>query len=60
MKNELIKFFLDWVNNYLSPAKMANDYGITESQCKKLIEVGRELCNAEIEIKKKKLNINQN
>ena len=58
MKNEFIEFYLDWVNNYLSPAKMASDYGITESHCKALINIGRELCNAEIEIKKENLKIN--
>lgn len=59
MKKQLIEFYLDWVNNYLSPAKMASDYGITESQCKTLINIGRELCNAEVELKKQNLKINE-
>jgi len=43
MKQILIDFYLDWVNNYLTTEKMASDYGLTERQVFNIIEVGREL-----------------
>lgn len=30
MKDTLIEFYLDWVNNYLSITKMAEDNGISK------------------------------
>jgi len=41
MKKELIKFYLSWVNDYLTVKKMAEDYGIEEQECFFLINVGR-------------------
>ena len=29
MKNTLIEFYLDWINNYFSITKMAEDNGIS-------------------------------
>lgn len=43
MKQQLIAFYLDWVNNYLGPHSMASAYGITVEQCNTLLEIGREL-----------------
>jgi hypothetical protein len=41
MKKYLIEFYLDWVNNFLTVAKMASNYGITDEECHQLIEIGR-------------------
>lgn len=43
MKKQLIEFYLDWVNNYVTLSKMAEAYGLTNPQAQKLIELGREL-----------------
>jgi hypothetical protein len=43
MKQELIKFYLDWVNNYLTIQKMSDDYGFTWEQTDCLIQIGRQL-----------------
>lgn len=42
IKDPLIDFYLDWVNNYLTIAKMAENYRITENQCGDLINIGRD------------------
>lgn len=39
----LADFYLDWVNNYLTIAKMAADYGLEEDECQTLIEIGRKM-----------------
>lgn len=41
MKQHLINFYLDWVNNYLTPEKMARDYCITVEHCLQLIAIGK-------------------
>ena len=41
MKNELQKFYLDWVNNYLTIEKMAEHYGISTGAVEILIDLGR-------------------
>lgn len=46
MKQKLIDFYWDWVNHYLTTERMAEDYGITTDQCSQLIEMGRELHEA--------------
>lgn len=39
----LIAFYLDWVNNWLTPKAMADHYGVTIGECTDLINVGRAL-----------------
>ena len=41
MKQKLIDFYLDWVNNYLSPSTMAEHYELSEEDCDVLIDMGR-------------------
>jgi hypothetical protein len=41
MKKQLIDFYLDWVNNYLTTAKMAEHYGLNEGNCIALINMGK-------------------
>jgi hypothetical protein len=43
MKDTLIEFYLDWVNNYLSITKMAEDNGISFEVTVNLIELGKNL-----------------
>jgi len=43
MKQILIDFYLDWVNNYLTVSKMADDYELTVSATVNLIEIGRKI-----------------
>ena len=42
----MIAFYLDWVNNWLTPAAMADHYGVTIGECKALIDAGRALFDA--------------
>ena len=39
----LIAFYLDWVNNWLTPKAMADHYGVTIGECTDLINAGRAL-----------------
>ena len=39
----LIAFYLDWLNNWLTPAAMAEHYGVTVGECTALINAGRAL-----------------
>lgn len=39
----LISFYLDWVNNWLTPKAMADHYGVTIGACSALINAGRAL-----------------
>lgn len=41
MKQHLINFYLDYLNNYLTAHKMAEDYGLTYTEANALIEIGR-------------------
>ena len=41
MKKHLIKFYLDWTNNWLTVSKMAEHYQIEEEECSQLIDIGR-------------------
>jgi len=38
-------FYLDYVNNFLTIAKIASHYNITEKEAKKLIEEGKKIQN---------------
>jgi hypothetical protein len=49
MKKELIKFYLTWVNDYLTISKMAEDYNLHEYQVIELINIGRMLHERKIE-----------
>ena len=42
----LIAFYLDWVNDWLTPAAMADHYGVTIGECTALINAGRALFDA--------------
>ena len=39
----LIAFYLDWVNNWLTPKAMADHYGISSVACSVMIDAGRAL-----------------
>lgn len=39
----LITFYLDWVNNWLTPKAMADHYGVSVVECMALINAGRAL-----------------
>lgn len=41
MKEQLQAAYLDWVNNYLSLPRFAEDYDLTLSQARQLIDLGR-------------------
>jgi hypothetical protein len=49
MKKELEKFYLSFVNDYLTVKKMAEDYGITDEECSILINIGRKYHNEHFE-----------
>lgn len=42
----LIAFYLDWVNNWITPAAMGDRYGLTAAECKELINAGRAMFDA--------------
>lgn len=39
----LIAFYLDWVNNWITPKAMADHYGVSVVECTALINAGRVL-----------------
>lgn len=43
MGDQLQAFYLDWVNNYLTVAKIAEHNGITEPHALELINMGRKV-----------------
>lgn len=43
MKQQLINFYLDYVNNYLTIKKMSDDYNLAESETEILIKIGKRL-----------------
>lgn len=49
MKQALINFYLDYFNNYLTVAVLAEQYGIEKEDCQTLIHIGRKLYNAQAE-----------
>ena len=42
----LIAFYLDWVNNWMTPKAMGDHYGLTAAECTALINAGRALFDA--------------
>ena len=42
LKQNMIAFYLDWFNNWLTPESMAEYYGISVGQCNNFINQGRE------------------
>ena len=42
----LIAFYLDWVNNWLTPKAMADHYVVSIAECTALINAGRALFDA--------------
>lgn len=40
-KNSLIRFYLEYVNNFLTIARMAEYYEMPEEDCKYLVNLGR-------------------
>lgn len=45
MKKLLIAFYLDWINNYITVEKFAQDYNLTVKQAQALLKVAREINN---------------
>ena len=41
MKQQLIDFYLDYVNNFLTTERMAEHYGLTADHTSRLIDIGR-------------------
>lgn len=52
MKEKLIEFYLDWVNNWLSTVKMAEHYGLTKRECQELIQLGSKYHLEQVQLKK--------
>lgn len=48
MRESLIEFYLDYMNNWMMVASMAEHYGITELQARVLIALGKEMHNSSI------------
>ncbi len=49
---QLINFYLDWVNDFLTIEGMAKHHNINEAHCRRQIEAGRSLYMAKIEAEK--------
>lgn len=49
MKDTLVAFYLDWVNNYLTIEKMAEHNQLTENETTQLIEMGRKYHEENVE-----------
>lgn len=48
-RSGLKEYYLDYVNNYLTIEKYAENNSLTVEQAKILIDLGRDICNATIE-----------
>lgn len=44
----LAAFYLEWVNNWLTPEAMAEGYSITKEECLAFITAGRAVHNARV------------
>tara|TARA_R110000765_G_scaffold162574_1_gene267366 strand:+ start:476 stop:649 length:174 start_codon:yes stop_codon:yes gene_type:complete len=42
MNKQIIEFYLDWVNNYLTVETMAEHHGLDVEHARTLIKIGRE------------------
>ena len=40
MKDQLIRFYLDWVNNYLTVLRLSSDTGLTVEECDTVLALG--------------------
>ena len=49
MKQKLIDFYLDFINDYLTIDKFAEDNGLTKDQAVDLLEIGRKFQDQAIE-----------
>ena len=49
MKTALKTAYLDWVNNYTSLEKFAEDYGVTYQEAAKLVVIGKRLHDGGVE-----------
>lgn len=51
IRDNLIKVYLDWMNNFITIPAFADYYGVTEDEAKKIIEIGRKLHNRCVGVK---------
>ena len=49
IEKELIKFYLDWVNNFLTFSAMADHYGLPYKVVEECIHIGMELHERNVE-----------
>lgn len=49
IEKELIKFYLDWVNNFLTMPAMADHYGLPYNVVRDCISAGKELHERNVE-----------
>lgn len=59
MKKALIDFYLDYINDFLTTERMAEYYGITKTECTRLIIMGKKYHEEKVQMYKlsqKKLN----
>ena len=50
MKDQLIEFYRDWVNNFISTEGIAQHYGITSVEAEQLIEIGKKYHEGNLKI----------
>lgn len=46
--DQFSKMYLDWLNNYLTIERFAEDYDITVKAAKEIIELGRAIGNLQV------------
>jgi hypothetical protein len=46
MKSDIMKLYIDWVNNFLTIDYFAECYGITKTEAKFLIKMGKKYYNS--------------
>ena len=49
MNKQIIEFYLDWVNNYLTVETMAEHHGLDVDDAKTLISMGRYMHHRHVE-----------
>lgn len=52
IKQNLQHVYLDYFNNFLTLAKFAEHYGLTEAQAETVIQLGKEIHETQFQLKK--------
>lgn len=52
MKQQLIAFYLEWLNDFLTIGRFAEYYGFANEEANLLVDLGRKYHNIQVEMRK--------